>query len=123
MITGLIATRVTLGVFTYNVVDYDKYVHQLGRAADNSTDSDDSPVVEIVPLRMMFVGASITRGEVSTGDRGYRKHIRDTVISWGRVVNFVGFNRFGDWEVRNPRHHFLLVLAVFKAIGFLLGPR
>ncbi|KAI0444613.1 SGNH hydrolase-type esterase domain-containing protein [Xylaria telfairii] len=88
----------TLGVFTYNVVDYDKYVHQLGRAADNSTTSDDSPVVEIVPLRMMFVGASITRGEVSTGDRGYRKHIRDTVISWGRVVNFVGFNRFGDWE-------------------------
>ncbi|KAI0544829.1 SGNH hydrolase-type esterase domain-containing protein [Xylaria curta] len=102
-----------IGVFTYNVVDYDKYVRRLTKPADNNstanggnstvggdnnTTSGDNPVAEIIPFRIMFIGASITRGEVSTGDRGYRKHIRDTVISWGHDVNCVGFNRFGDWE-------------------------
>ncbi|KAI1754643.1 SGNH hydrolase-type esterase domain-containing protein [Xylaria castorea] len=123
----LVLILALIGVFTYNVVDYDKYVRRLpkpadkpankpanmpadnmpadmptdepaDKPADNSTDIGDIPVVEVVPLRIMFVGASITRGEVSTGDRGYRKHIRDTVISWGNNVNCVGFNRFGDWE-------------------------
>ncbi|KAI8952509.1 SGNH hydrolase-type esterase domain-containing protein [Xylaria longipes] len=100
VLTVLALVLALLGVFTYNVVDYDKYVRRIAKAPDNSTDSggDDSPVAEVVPLRIMFVGASITRGEVSTGDRGYRKHIRDTVISWGNDVNCVGFNRFGDWE-------------------------
>ncbi|KAI1391005.1 carbohydrate esterase family 3 protein [Hypoxylon trugodes] len=50
-----------------------------------------------VPLRIMFLGASVTRGEVSTGDRGYRKHIRDKLTSLGNPVNCVGFNRFGDF--------------------------
>ncbi|KAI1366576.1 SGNH hydrolase-type esterase domain-containing protein [Xylaria arbuscula] len=46
----------------------------------------------------MFVGASITRGETSTGDLGYRKQIRDALVSGGKSVNCVGFNRFGDFE-------------------------
>jgi lysophospholipase L1-like esterase len=46
----------------------------------------------------MCIGASVTRGEVSAGDRGYRKHIRDKLTSWGNPVNYVGFNRLGDWE-------------------------
>ncbi|KAI0490958.1 SGNH hydrolase-type esterase domain-containing protein [Xylaria cf. heliscus] len=132
-VLGLILALI--GVFTYNVVDYDKYVRRLAKSADSSTgngndnpsgsdspssdnspsgnnspdgsnspsgnnspNSNDGPVAEVIPLRLMFMGASITRGEVSTGDRGYRKHIRDTVISWGKEVNLVGFNRFGDWE-------------------------
>ncbi|KAI0452271.1 SGNH hydrolase-type esterase domain-containing protein [Xylaria acuta] len=98
VLTVLALMLALIGVFTYNVVDYDKHMRRLAKAADNSTGNDDqSPVAEVVPLRIMFVGASITRGEVSTGDRGYRKHIRDTVISWGNDVNCVGFNRFGDW--------------------------
>jgi lysophospholipase L1-like esterase len=46
----------------------------------------------------MCIGASVARGEVSKGDRGFRKHIRDKLTSWGNPVNYVGFNRFGDWE-------------------------
>lgn len=65
--------------------------HQKGK-------DDNSPVAGGIPLRIMFLGASITRGEASTGDRGYRKHIRDTLTSWGNDVNCVGFTRFGDWE-------------------------
>lgn len=50
-----------------------------------------------MPLRIMFLGASVTRGEVSTGDRGYRKYLRDKLTAMGNPVNFVGFNRFGDF--------------------------
>ncbi|KAI1735066.1 SGNH hydrolase-type esterase domain-containing protein [Xylaria scruposa] len=119
VLTVLVLILALIGVFTYNVVDYDKYVRRLTKPAGNSTvnggndmvggdnnttsggdntTSGDNPVAETIPFRIMFIGASITRGEVSTGDRGYRKHIRDTVISWGHDVNCVGFNRFGDWE-------------------------
>lgn len=45
----------------------------------------------------MFIGASVTRGEVSTGDRGYRKYLRDKLTALGNPVNCVGFNRFGDF--------------------------
>ncbi|KAI2621705.1 carbohydrate esterase family 3 protein [Hypoxylon sp. NC1633] len=50
-----------------------------------------------MPLRIMFIGASLTRGEVSTGDRGYRKQLRDKLTSLGNPVNCVGFNRLGDF--------------------------
>ncbi|TGJ81292.1 hypothetical protein E0Z10_g7479 [Xylaria hypoxylon] len=88
----------TDGVFTYDIVDYEQHLHRLAKAANKYRHKDDdSPVAESIPLRLMFIGASITRGEVSTGDRGYRKYIRDTLISYGNEVNCVGFNRFGDW--------------------------
>ncbi|KAI1651666.1 carbohydrate esterase family 3 protein [Daldinia loculata] len=49
------------------------------------------------PLRIMFLGASVTRGEESVGNRGYRKHLRDELTSRGNPVNCVGFNRFGNF--------------------------
>ncbi|KAI1079386.1 carbohydrate esterase family 3 protein [Whalleya microplaca] len=69
-----------------------------------------------MPLRIMFLGASVTRGEVSTGDRGYRKQLRDKLTSLGNPVNCVGFNRFGDFpdndvegyganRIRQIHHH------------------
>ncbi|KAI1117245.1 SGNH hydrolase-type esterase domain-containing protein [Nemania sp. NC0429] len=89
-----------IGVFTYDIVDYDKYVHRFIRTAEKHQKgkNDNSPVAGGLPLRIMFVGASISRGEQSTGDRGYRKHIRDTLTGWGNDVNCVGFTRFGDFE-------------------------
>ncbi|KAI1375181.1 carbohydrate esterase family 3 protein [Hypoxylon crocopeplum] len=59
--------------------------------------SHDGPVAGGIPLRIMFLGASVTRGEVSTGDRGYRKQLRDKLTSLGNPVNCVGFNRLGDF--------------------------
>ncbi|KAI1349972.1 SGNH hydrolase-type esterase domain-containing protein [Xylaria sp. FL0043] len=49
------------------------------------------------PLRVMFIGASMTLGEHSTGERGYRKQIRDWLVSQGNEVNYVGQNRYGDF--------------------------
>ncbi|KAI2641677.1 carbohydrate esterase family 3 protein [Hypomontagnella submonticulosa] len=76
----------------------------------------DGPIAGGMPLRIMFLGASITRGEVSTGDRGYRKQLRDKLTSLGNPVNCVGFNRFGDFpdndvegygasRIRQMHHH------------------
>ncbi|KAF2969338.1 hypothetical protein GQX73_g4223 [Xylaria multiplex] len=105
--TLILALLGSVGVFTYNVVDFERHLHRLAKAAnedrqqgeDNPVDNPvENPVPEIIPIRIMFIGASITRGEVSTGDRGYRKYIRDTLIANGSAVNCVGFNRFGDWE-------------------------
>lgn len=85
------------GVFTYNVVDFHQHLSRVSTIASDANEQN-GPLADGIPLRVMFLGASITRGEVSDGDRGYRKHIRDKLTSWGNPVNFVGFTRFGDWE-------------------------
>ncbi|KAI1161473.1 SGNH hydrolase-type esterase domain-containing protein [Nemania serpens] len=50
-----------------------------------------------IPLRVMFIGASMTLGEHSTGKRGFRKQVRDWLVSQGNQVNYVGQNRYGDF--------------------------
>ncbi|KAI1106377.1 carbohydrate esterase family 3 protein [Jackrogersella minutella] len=62
------------------------------------TQSEDGPLAGGIPLRVMFIGASMTLGEHSTGELGYRKQIRDWLVSKGNPVNFVGQNRFGDFK-------------------------
>ncbi|KAI8626972.1 SGNH hydrolase-type esterase domain-containing protein [Xylariaceae sp. FL1651] len=52
---------------------------------------------EGIPLRVMFIGASMTLGEHSTGQRGFRKQIRDWLVEQGNEVNCVGQNRFGNF--------------------------
>ncbi|KAI5865482.1 carbohydrate esterase family 3 protein [Durotheca rogersii] len=89
-----VALAVIILFFT-NTVDV-KY--QWNRFAQSRTGTSPSgSVAGGMPLRIMFMGASVTRGEVSTGDRGYRKYIRDNLTALGNPVNCVGFNRFGDF--------------------------
>lgn len=81
------------------MVDYRQHIEALAKVAEPYQETDDgSPIAGGIPLRIMFIGASITRGEGSTADRGYRKYMRDTITSYGNAVNCVGFNRLGDWE-------------------------
>ncbi|KAI2606623.1 carbohydrate esterase family 3 protein [Hypoxylon sp. NC1633] len=56
------------------------------------------PLAGGIPLRVMFIGASMTLGEHSTGERGYRKQIRDWIVARGNPVNFVGQNRYGEFK-------------------------
>ncbi|ORY61568.1 SGNH hydrolase-type esterase domain-containing protein [Pseudomassariella vexata] len=56
------------------------------------------PIAGGIPLRVMFIGASVTLGDHSTGNRGYRKQIRDWMVSLGNPVNCVGANRFGEFK-------------------------
>ncbi|KAK8064694.1 carbohydrate esterase family 3 protein [Apiospora phragmitis] len=51
-----------------------------------------------IPIRIMYIGASMTLGEHSEGERGYRQQIRDWIASKGNPVNCVGANRFGDFK-------------------------
>lgn len=44
----------------------------------------------------MSLGASLVRGEFSTGDVGFRKPMRDELVALGIPVNMVGSQRFGD---------------------------
>ncbi|OTA98791.1 carbohydrate esterase family 3 protein [Hypoxylon sp. CI-4A] len=62
------------------------------------THSDTGPLAGGIPLRVMFIGASMTLGEHSTGELGYRKQIRDWMVARGNPVNYVGQNRFGDFK-------------------------
>ncbi|KAI1765243.1 carbohydrate esterase family 3 protein [Hypoxylon sp. FL1150] len=48
------------------------------------------------PLRIMPLGASLVRGEFSTGNIGFRKTMRDELVALGAPVNMVGSQRFGD---------------------------
>lgn len=43
-----------------------------------------------MPIRIMFIGASMTLGEHSEGERGYRQQIRDWIAEKGNPVNCVG---------------------------------
>ncbi|KAK8122087.1 hypothetical protein PG984_010757 [Apiospora sp. TS-2023a] len=47
-----------------------------------------------IPIRLMFIGASITLGELEQA--GYRRQVRDWIVGLGNPVNCVGSNRFGD---------------------------
>ncbi|KAI1813973.1 SGNH hydrolase-type esterase domain-containing protein [Poronia punctata] len=64
---------------------------------DNPIPVPDGPISDGMPLRIMYLGASVTRGEASLGERGYRLHIQDKLISWGNAVNAVGFNHLGEF--------------------------
>lgn len=57
-----------------------------------------SPLAGGVPLRVMFMGASLTRGDVSTGNLGFRKPIRDRVVTMGNAVNLVGSQKVGAFK-------------------------
>ncbi|KAI0011186.1 carbohydrate esterase family 3 protein [Xylariaceae sp. FL0662B] len=110
-VVSIVALLLTTLFFLNPVsVDYQWY-HFKGNASQ-----DTSPVAGGMPLRIMFLGASVTRGEESTGDRGYRKQLRDKLTSFGNPVNCVGFNRFGDFPdndvegwgatlIRESHHH------------------
>lgn len=54
------------------------------------THSDTGPLAGGIPLRVMFIGASMTLGEHSTGEVGYRKQLRDWMVARGNPVNYVG---------------------------------
>ncbi|KAI0814484.1 carbohydrate esterase family 3 protein [Xylaria sp. FL0064] len=54
-----------------------------------------SPLGSGIPLRVMFLGASVTRGDVSIGNLGFRSPLRDRLAALGNPVNFVGSQRVG----------------------------
>ncbi|KAI5860443.1 carbohydrate esterase family 3 protein [Durotheca rogersii] len=56
-----------------------------------------SRIADGTPLRIMALGASLVRGEFSTGDVGFRQTMREELTgTLGAVVNMVGSQRFGD---------------------------
>ncbi|KAI5864015.1 carbohydrate esterase family 3 protein [Durotheca rogersii] len=65
---------------------------------DRLTRPKNQPLAGGIPLRVMFIGASMTLGEHSTGNLGYRKQVRDWLVSRGNPVNYVGQNRYGDFK-------------------------
>ncbi|KAI0396844.1 SGNH hydrolase-type esterase domain-containing protein [Xylariaceae sp. FL0594] len=56
------------------------------------------PLAGGVPLRVMFLGASVTRGDVSIGNLGFRSPLRDRLSALGNPINFVGSQRLGAFK-------------------------
>lgn len=54
------------------------------------------PVGGGMPLRIMAIGASTTRGDESFDNNGFRRPIREHLVSIGNPVNFVGSQRVGN---------------------------
>ncbi|KAI2634607.1 hypothetical protein GGS21DRAFT_518604 [Xylaria nigripes] len=54
------------------------------------------PIANGIPLRIMFLGASITLGDPLQS--AYRQQLRDWLVSLGNEVNCVGTNRFGEFK-------------------------
>ncbi|KAI0145048.1 carbohydrate esterase family 3 protein [Xylariaceae sp. FL1272] len=55
------------------------------------------PLAGGLPLRVMFLGASVTRGDVSIGNLGFRAPLRDRLAALGNPINFVGSQRLGTF--------------------------
>lgn len=74
-----------------NIVIFIQPTPETARSGWNRlTQSENGPLAGGIPLRVMFIGASMTLGEHSTGEVGYRKQIRDWLVSRGNPVNYVG---------------------------------
>ncbi|ORY71041.1 SGNH hydrolase-type esterase domain-containing protein [Pseudomassariella vexata] len=58
-----------------------------------------------MPLRIMCLGASVVKGEVSNGTYGFRKPLRDTLVSMGNPVNMVGSAQVGDMMDNDVEAH------------------
>ncbi|KAI0149490.1 carbohydrate esterase family 3 protein [Xylariaceae sp. FL1272] len=59
----------------------------------------DLPLADGMPLRIMALGASTTRGdstEPGVDNNGFRRPLRDRLTSIGNPVNFVGSQRIGN---------------------------
>ncbi|TRX96011.1 hypothetical protein FHL15_003153 [Xylaria flabelliformis] len=54
------------------------------------------PIAGGIPLRVMFIGASITLGDPPQS--AYRMRLREWLVSLGNAVNYVGTNRFGQFK-------------------------
>lgn len=57
-----------------------------------------APLANGIPLRVMFLGASVTRGDVSVGNLGFRSPLRDQLAALGNPINFVGSQRLGAFK-------------------------
>ncbi|KAJ3554321.1 hypothetical protein NPX13_g10644 [Xylaria arbuscula] len=55
-----------------------------------------SSIADGTPLRIMCLGASIVRGEVSSDANGFRKTLRGDLAALGAQINMVGSQRYGD---------------------------
>lgn len=58
-----------------------------------------------IPLRIMALGASVTRGDLSNGTVGFRKPLRDKLVSVGNMVNMVGSARVGQMKDNEVEAH------------------
>ncbi|KAI3328847.1 carbohydrate esterase family 3 protein [Ustulina deusta] len=69
-------------------------------SAENTSTSNtlSTPLGSGIPLRVMFLGASVTRGDVSIGKLGFRSPLRDRLGALGNPVNFVGSQRVGAFK-------------------------
>ncbi|KAI1135865.1 carbohydrate esterase family 3 protein [Hypoxylon sp. FL0543] len=65
-------------------------------ALGNWKPENSSSIADGTPLRIMSLGASLVRGEFSTGNIGFRKTMRDELVALGVPVNMVGSQRFGE---------------------------
>ncbi|KAI0123492.1 SGNH hydrolase-type esterase domain-containing protein [Xylariales sp. AK1849] len=53
----------------------------------------------------MTLGASVCRGDVSNGTVGFRKPLRDKLVSVGNLVNMVGSDRVGEMTDNDVEAH------------------
>ncbi|KAI0433190.1 hypothetical protein F5Y09DRAFT_299975 [Xylaria sp. FL1042] len=65
-------------------------------ASTESAKPQSGPIAYGVPLRIMFIGASITLGDPRQS--AYRMQLREWLVSLGNAVNCVGTERFGRFK-------------------------
>lgn len=65
----------------------------------------ESPIADGIPLRIMTLGASVCRGDVSNGTVGFRQPLRDKLVSIGNTVNMVGSAKVGEMKDNDLEAH------------------
>lgn len=65
----------------------------------------EKPIAHGIPLRIMTLGASVCRGDVSNGTVGFRQPLRDKLVSVGNTVNMVGSAKVGEMRDNDVEAH------------------
>lgn len=71
---------------------HDDGLRRLSSGLPNTT------VEDVVPLRIMCLGASVVKGETSEGVVGFRQELRKNLVASGHLVNMVGLEKVGDMK-------------------------
>ncbi|KAF2114469.1 SGNH hydrolase-type esterase domain-containing protein [Lophiotrema nucula] len=79
---------------------------------------------EKVLLRLMPLGASITQGQNSNPENGYRKNLRDELRFLGYPVNMVGCQSTGDFaDKQHEGHPGAIISGVYDFVDCSIGQK
>ncbi|KAI1344477.1 carbohydrate esterase family 3 protein [Xylariaceae sp. FL0016] len=93
---GILALLLIGSLWGSGTVDVDTVRNSWSGISDEASTGGDGAIAGGMPLRIMFIGASMVLGDPPQS--AFRMRLREWLVSLGNPVNCVGTNRFGNFK-------------------------